>query len=161
MDSQESSVDELMTQLAQTYQFVRDELLAVYEMQDWRPERDEWSFRYIAGHMAQVELDCYLNRAWRIAAGEKPHYQYYSNAGWDFSHYDMKEWLFLWNGRRQELLEFVGTLTEEQLALTGTHEHFGVITIKDVLRVALDHDREHLVHLQELREICGELVVDK
>ena len=130
------------------------ELRAVSHCQDWRPEAGAWSFRFMAGHLAQVELDCYLNRVWRIAAGERPHYHYYTNAGWEFTHYEIGEWLFLWHGRRQELLEFVGTLSAAQRQLTGTHEHYGVMTIEEVLRLALTHDREHLTELQALREQC-------
>lgn len=147
--------DELLKQLERSYKAVHDALTAVEKDQDWRPEPDEWSYRFIAGHMAQVELDCHLNRVWRIAAGEKPHYNYYSNAGWDFSHYEISEWLYLWRGRRQELLEFVRSLTPEQLAYSGTHELFGTITVQDVLQIAYEHDQEHLVHLLELKKISS------
>ncbi len=150
-----SSPDELLNQLERSYKAVHDALTTVEDNQDWRPEPDEWSYRFIAGHMAQVELDCHLNRVWRIAAGEKPHYNYYSNAGWDFSHYEINEWLYLWRGRRQELLEFVRSLTPEQLAHSGTHELFGSITVQDVLQIAYEHDQEHLVHLLELKEISS------
>ncbi|MDA0241972.1 MAG: DinB family protein [Chloroflexi bacterium] len=139
--------DTLLTQLAESHRALSEMLAGLSAVQDRRPSPEAWSFRFVAGHMAQVELDCHLNRVWRIAAGEQPHFPYYTNTGWDFSHYTLEEWLYLWHGRRQELLQFVPTLTPHQLTLTATHELFGTITVADVLRIAHEHDSEHLADL--------------
>lgn len=147
-------LDALLTQLTESHRELSAMLAGLTAVQDHRPSPEAWSLRFVAGHMAQVELDCHLTRVWRIAAGEKPHFAYYSNTGWDFSHYTMAEWLYLWHGRRQELLQFVPTLTAPQLAFTATHELFGPITIADVLRTAHTHDREHLA---DLAQVLGHL----
>lgn len=143
-----SVVEELVAQLEASFEAIERMLLSVADQQDWQPEPGQWSLRFVAGHLAQVELDCHLNRVWRIAAGERPYYAYYLNNDWDFSHYTLEEWLYLWRGRRQELADFVRTLNAEQLTLSGTHETFGTITVVDVLRLALEHDNEHFAHLQ-------------
>lgn len=155
-----SSLEALLTQLKQSHQMVHEALSSVADMQNWRPEPEEWSFRFIAGHMAQVELDCHLNRVWRIAAGESPHYSYYTNTGWDFSHYEITEWLYIWRGRRQELIEFARSLEPQQLEMSGSHEFFGTITVLDVLQLAHEHDLEHLSHLQELQQLSRQSFSD-
>ncbi len=123
---------------------------AIANHQDWQPHPDEWSFRYIAAHMAQVELDCHLRRVLEISAGEKPHYSYYLNTGWDFSSYDIQDSISTWRERRNEVVMTLRRLDSIQLNLKATHEHFGEIKAVDVLQLALDHDKEHENHLNEI-----------
>jgi hypothetical protein len=44
---------------------------------------------------------------------------------------------------RSEIAAIVPTLTADQLTHTGTHDHFGTLTIQRVLEIALEHDGEH------------------
>ena len=48
------------------------------------------------------------------------------------------------------LFEFVRALSPERLSRTGSHRTFGEITVLDYLKVDLEHDREHLVDLNEM-----------
>ena len=123
---------------------------SVANHQDWQPQPDEWSFRFIAAHMAQVELDCHLHRVLDISSGRNPHYDYYNNDGWDFSSYAIQDSISLWRERRNEVAMALRRLDETQLNQTGTHALFGTISAVDVLRLALDHDAEHEAHLQEI-----------
>lgn len=125
-------------------------LESVLEDQDWGPGPEEWSFRYIAAHLATVERECHLQRVKRIAAGEQPYFESYFNTGWDFSRYDMKESLDEWVAARREIIEFVRALSEDERSLTGTHSAFGRITLLDVLEMMLEHDREHLRDLERM-----------
>ncbi len=123
---------------------------SVANHQDWQPELNEWSFRFIAAHMAQVELDCHLNRVQVISTGEKPHYTYYINTGWDFSAYDIQDSISLWRERRNEVVMMLRRLDEDQLQMTGTHDHFGEFRTIDIIKMAIDHDKEHEDHLNEI-----------
>lgn len=125
-------------------------LESVADNQDWQPDPGEWSFRYIAAHMATVEEDCYQDRVMRIAAGENPYFECYFNTGWDFSSLDLRHSLKAWAVTRQEIIDYVRALPEEKLSLTGTHATFGTITVSDVLQMMLDHDREHLESLEKV-----------
>lgn len=118
--------------------------------QDWQPGPHDWSFRFIAAHMAQVELDCHLRRVQEISAGEKPHYTYYLNTGWDFSAYDIQDSISLWRERRNEVVMTLRRLDQDQLSMTGTHDSFGTIKTIDIIRLALDHDKEHEVDMNRI-----------
>lgn len=118
--------------------------------QDWCKDSDQWSFRYIAAHLATVEEDCFLDRVLRIASGENPNFKPYFNTGWDFSSIDLRESLHHWEVVRRQIIDFVHALDGEQLLCTGTHETYGKITVPDVLQVMLDHDNEHLQSLRQL-----------
>ena len=118
--------------------------------QDWQPSPHEWSFRFIAAHMAQVELDCHLRRVQEISAGENPHYTYYLNTGWDFSAYAIQDSISLWRERRNEVVMTLRRLDSDQLNMTGTHDSFGTIRAIDIIRLALDHDKEHEEHMNQI-----------
>jgi hypothetical protein len=126
----------------------------VADIQDWQPAPEEWSFRYIAAHLATVDRDCFLDRVVRISAGEHPHFGAYFNTGWDFSRHDLKASLRKWVATRQEIFHLVRAVPEEGWSLTGTHPRFGTITVLSVLHGMLDHDLEHLEHLERLIAAC-------
>jgi hypothetical protein len=127
-------------------------LESVADDQDWQPDPKEWSFRYIAAHMATVDKDCFKDRVVRIAAGENPHFESYFNTGRDFSWFDLRDSLREWALTRQEIFDFVQALPEGAWSLTGTHSRFGTITVLRVLQVMLGHDQEHLEHLEQVIE---------
>jgi hypothetical protein len=55
-----------------------------------------------------------------------------------------------WAITRQENIDFVRGLAEEQWALAGVHQTFGPLTVLDALRVMADHDQEHWQELVQL-----------
>ena len=148
-----TDLKQLIRQLKSSQKEISLLLASTADDQDWQPDKKQWSFRYIAAHMATVEKDCYQERVVRIAAGEKPQFESYFNTGWDFSQFDLMASLNEWAVTRQEILDNVKVLSEQELSFTGTHDAFGTITILDVLKVMLDHDREHL---QELHKLINE-----
>lgn len=145
---------QLREQIIETLQLTQrqiSELLAsVAADQDWQPAPEQWSFRYIAAHLATVEKECFQDRLRQIAAGGQPYFEYYLNSGRDFSRMELMESLRDWAVTRQENIEFVRDLTEEQWALAGVHETFGPMTVLDALKVMADHDQEHWQELVEL-----------
>ena len=150
MSSIDPTIAQLLTELEASRQRVSNLLLSTSPIQDWQPAPEEWSFRFIAGHMAQVEQDAVLARAQAIAANQSPHYSYYYNTGWDFSGHTIREWLDLWQSRRAQLTQLVQNLAAEQFTYTGTHDYFGKLTIQRVLEIAIEHDGEHEAQLREL-----------
>jgi hypothetical protein len=117
--------------------------------QDWKPAPQEWSFRFIAAHLATTEKECYQDRVVRIAAGENPHFESYFNTGRDFGRMDALDFLHEWAVTRREIIDFVSTLSEEQFSLTGSHTAFGTLTVQSVLKLMLDHDQEHIRDLEK------------
>lgn len=109
-----------------------------------------WSLRDIAAHLAASERECYEPRIRAIAAGERPHFGFYTNEDRDFSGVQLEEALADWAATRDRLLGFVGGLSEEERARVGHHDRYGEISVDRYLEVALEHDRDHLVGLERV-----------
>ncbi|MFN8421504.1 MAG: DinB family protein [Anaerolineae bacterium] len=142
--------EQLIADLGRYRQQMSALLLTVTEDQDWQPDLDNWSFRYVAAHMAVCDSECLQPRIKQIAAGENPTFELYFNTGRDFSGFELKQSLKDWEQIRQEIIEFYRALPEEKLTLTGNHQSYGVITVADYLRIMVDHDREHVQELEEM-----------
>ena len=140
---------ELIGQLEASQSELAALLNSLADHQDWQPVPNMWSFRYHAAHLATVDKEAYWERVTRIAAGETPYFDYYLNTDRDFSGDDLADSLRAWAMIRRQIIEFVRSLPEDKLILTGTHQTFGTITVLDVLQSMLDHDQEHLAELKD------------
>jgi hypothetical protein len=49
--------------------------------------------------------------------------------------------------RRSDLVALLMTLSDAEQALTGEHETRGRVTVDDIVRALVDHEREHLAQL--------------
>jgi len=145
---QSQRLEALLKQLADSQSQLSRLLTSVAGAQDWRPATGEWSFRFVAAHLATAETECFQDRIQRIAAGHNPWFEYYSNTGQDFSGRDLQASLKTWHGTRQAIFAVAHQLPEDSWTLTGHHAINGPITVWDVLVSMLAHDQEHLEELQ-------------
>jgi hypothetical protein len=145
-DQSESLIHDLQTMQEQ----LSNLLASVAYDQDWQARPDEWSFRYVAAHLAVCEKECLQERIRLIASGDNPHFEYYWNTGRDFSRLELTTSLQEWAATRLAIFDFVRALPEAIMGLTGTHRTFGQITVLDYLRIALEHDQEHLKDLDTM-----------
>src|SRR6266851_3509388 len=83
-----------------------------------------WTLRDIAAHLATTEKECFEPRIRAMAAGERPAFEFYSNDERDFDGISLENALTEWASTRNRLIDYV--------------------------RVALDHDRDHLRSLERL-----------
>jgi hypothetical protein len=113
-----------------------------------------WSLRDIAAHLAASERECFEPRIRAMAAGERPRFEYYTNDERDFSGTQLEEALAEWAATRGRLVDYVRELSDEERSRLGFHEQFGEITVDAYLKIALDHDRDHL---RGLEHVAGEL----
>ena len=143
---------QLVRKLRASQKTVKQLLASMAHVQDWQPEPAEWSFRYSAAHLVAIERDHYFPRIRRIASGEHPHFDYYTDTYFNLGETDLLESLREWQTIRQELLAFVQTLPEDKLYLTGVHETLGSITVLDTLEDLLKSDLGQVQHLQNLIE---------
>ena len=150
----EDTREQLISKLETSQRQLTALLNSVTDNQDWQPSPDAWSFRYHAAHLVTVEKEAYWDRITRIAAGENPHFESYFNTGRDFSQHELRNSLSEWAVTRGKIMHFVRFLPKAKIALTGTHDTFGTITVLDVLQGMLDHDREHLGELTQLVADC-------
>lgn len=140
--------ESLIRELQMTQQQISRLLASVAHDQDWQPAPDQWSFRYLAGHLATCESECVQERMRLIAAGDNPHFELYRDTGRDFSHLELMRSLQAWAATRQAIFDFVRALPKDQWALTGTHKAYGSITILDYLQLDLEHDQGHIRDLE-------------
>jgi hypothetical protein len=113
-----------------------------------------WTLRDIAAHLATTEKECFEPRIHAMAAGERPRFDWYSNDERDFDGIQLEKALADWAETRDRLVGYVRGLSAEERQGVGIHATYGEITVDDYLRIALEHDRDHLVSLERL---AGEL----
>ena len=113
-----------------------------------------WTLRDIAAHLAATEKECFEPRLLAMAAGERPRFDWYSNDERDFDSITLEAALTEWTETRERLVEFLRGLSDDQRKGVGIHATFGEISVDDYLRIALEHDRDHLGALEKL---AGEL----
>lgn len=109
-----------------------------------------WTLRDIAAHLSTTEKECFEPRIRAMAAGERPAFEYYSNDERDFDGITLQAALTEWTDTRARLLDFVRGLSGEERARVGVHTKFGELTVDGYLRIALEHDQDHLKSLERL-----------
>ena len=67
------NLEQLSKQVAESCEQMSQLLLSVSQQQDWRLAPEEWSFRYLAGHMAVTDSECWQPRIHQVAAFERPY----------------------------------------------------------------------------------------
>ena len=125
-------------------------LESMAENQDWQPDTERWSFRFIAAHMATVEGECFLDRVKRFSTDESPHFEHYDNAGRDFSQFELINSLREWAALRRELLDLVCSMPENTWHRVAAHSTRGTQTLLELLHIMLEHDQEHLQEVQQM-----------
>jgi hypothetical protein len=125
-------------------------LESVAENQDWQPDTERWSFRFIAAHMATVEEECFLDRVKRFSTKKSPHFEHYDNTGRDFGQFDLINSLREWAALRRELLDIVCSMPENTWHRSATHSTRGTQTLLELLYIMLEHDQEHLQEVQQM-----------
>ncbi|HEY1456491.1 MAG TPA: DinB family protein [Candidatus Dormibacteraeota bacterium] len=113
-----------------------------------------WTLRDIAAHLAASERECFEPRIRAMAAGERPTFDWYSNDERDFDGIPLETALTEWIDTRARLVEFVSGLSDGPRQGVGVHATYGEITVDEYLKIALEHDRDHLGALERL---AGEL----
>jgi hypothetical protein len=146
----EMTREELLKELRRSQTQVVKLLETMAPVQDWQPEPDEWSFRFLAAHLATVEQSCHLERVIRIASGETPKLDLYSDTAANFQKVDLNKSLKRWVTIRHELIDFVESLSAHQLAYVGIHESLGPMTVLELLHEILDQDQGNLRHVRQL-----------
>lgn len=146
------TIETLSNELAATRQRIATGLSLVAEYQDWRPEPEAWSFRYIAAHLAVTEEECFAARLQRLLEEDKPLFAYYDHANRNFDERELLDSLAIWKRWREMILDNVRGLASDDLQRSGMHAVYGELSVTGLLQLMLDHDREHEAELETLLE---------
>ncbi len=146
----EKTRDELIVSLRHSQQIVARLLELTADIQDWQREPAEWSFRLTAAHLATIERDCHLARITQVVAGDHPHFAPFVSTYLDQEGADLVTSLAEWAMLRSHLLDFVVSLSDEELHYTGTHDTLGTVTVIDLLNDLSARDDRQFRYVEQL-----------
>ena len=113
-----------------------------------RPDRGEWTAREIVGHLVIVETEVWQARLGELAAGRTPRWSW-TEPG--ISDDPRAATLFgaleLLASLRSATVAHIAGLDEAGWARTGIHATYGPLDVTGLIRIALDHDADHLAQL--------------
>jgi hypothetical protein len=105
----------------------------------------EWSAIEVIRHLIAVEGQVHLSRLRQIAAEDDPHWPWTEPGlapGFDGA--ELSEVLETFAAARAATVELVLALDDDGWTRHGTHATYGRLDVDGLLRVASDHDGEHL-----------------
>lgn len=113
----------------------------------------EWSAREVVLHLVAVETEVFQARLTDLASGGDPRWRWVEPGTFDGPGGEALDGaIALFAGSREDTLSRVAALDEAGWTRSGTHETFGVLDVGDLLRIAYDHDLEHLATLERMAD---------
>jgi hypothetical protein len=116
-----------------------------------RPVADgEWGPAEVTRHLIAVESEVWQSRLARVAAEDDPHWPWTEPGlapGFDDASLD--EILAAFASVRATTMATLRALDDAGWARHGTHDTYGVLDVEALLRIAIDHDADHLKGLKE------------
>ena len=115
-----------------------------------RPVPDgEWTPSLVVRHLMAVEGEVWLSRLAELVAGGEPRWSRMEPGPLPgFDHASLDEVLGLFGRLRASTVDFLRMFdNDDGWARAGIHETYGRLDVAGLLRVAIDHDEEHLAGL--------------
>ena len=116
---------------------------------EWRPfPEGEWGPIETVRHLIAVEQEVHRARLTQVATQEAPHWTWTEpGPAPGFDDASLLEVLTVFARRRAKNVATVRALDEASWERYGTHETYGRLDVAGLLRLAIDHDAEHLESL--------------
>ena len=109
------------------------------------PAPGEWSPREVVLHLAAVEEEVWHARLDALAGEDFPHWPWTEPGLWSGPGDDRYEGaLAAFAERRAATVARLDRLAPDGWAHRGRHDTYGVLDVATLVRIALDHDAEHL-----------------
>ena len=105
----------------------------------------EWTPAQVVRHLMAVEGEVWLARLATLAAGGEPRWSWTEPGpllGFDDA--SLVDVLGLFGRLRASTVDFLGMFDDAAWARTGVHATYGRLDVAGLLRLAIDHDEEHL-----------------
>jgi len=120
----------------------------------WRPAADEWSLTEVACHLRDVEREVHQARLEALAAGDDAFLPGVDSDDWarqrNYRAQDGRAALFDFLAARQETIELLTTLPIEIWSRRGQHTFFGPTSTREIVYMAVQHDRNHARQIDAL-----------
>lgn len=115
-----------------------------------RPTPDgEWTPVDVVRHLIAVEIDVHQSRLLAVAIGDSPHWDWTEPRPWPGEpDLDLEGVLERFAAMRATTVATISALDADGWARTGIHATFGRLDVDGLLRLAIDHDEEHLRGLE-------------
>lgn len=108
----------------------------------------EWSARENILHLTAVEGDVWHRRLDALAIETLPHWPWVEPGLWSGPGDDSLEGaLAAFTAARAATIARLDALDPERWACQGRHDTYGVLDVAALLRIALDHDVDHLAQI--------------
>jgi hypothetical protein len=148
---------ELIEFLEETPEMVRQLTIDMSERDlKWKPSESEFSSLEQVCHLRDLELEGYTVRIRKLLTEQQPSLPDFDGGRLaierDYNSQDFEAALQDFTTARKENINVAGTLSSEQLHLSGVLEGVGEITLGRLLRLMREHDQSHREELSELRE---------
>jgi hypothetical protein len=109
----------------------------------------EWTPADVVRHLMAVEGEVWLARLATLAAGREPRWSWTEPGPLPgFENASLDDVLGLFGRLRASTLDFMRMFDDEGWARTGIHDTYGRLDVAGLLRLAIDHDHEHLAGLR-------------
>jgi DinB superfamily len=108
----------------------------------------EWTPAEVVRHLIAVEAEVWQSRLARLATEDRPHWPWTEpGLAPGFDGVPLDEILASFAVARAATAATIRALDEVGWARSGTHDTYGVLDVEGLLRIAIDHDRDHLAGL--------------
>jgi hypothetical protein len=108
-----------------------------------------WTPAEVVRHLMAVEGEVWLSRLATLAASGEPRWSRTEPGPLPgFERASLDEVLGLFGRLRASTLDFLGMFDDAAWTRTGVHETYGRLDVAGLLRLAVDHDEEHLSGLR-------------
>lgn len=109
----------------------------------------EWSAREVVLHLAAVDEEVWHPRLDALVREEFPHWPWVEPGPWSGPGVERFDGaLAAFAERRAATVARLDALDDAAWAKVGRHETFGLLDVAALLRIAIDHDAEHLGQLR-------------
>ena len=130
---------------------IESELTALGNDGAWHPAPGEWCANEVVGHLVEAEKRGFAGRIRHFLTEDHPNTQ-----AWDQNEVEKQRgdcarltsslWMEFM-GARHASVELVRSLSEADLARSGTHPKVGELFVRDLIHEWIHHDRNHIKQL--------------
>lgn len=143
-----------IAQLQATPAILQGMIAGVPEELATMPLDREWSIKQWLAHYIDVERSGFRDRLKRMVEEDSPEFTSIDAmatleaSGWES--WQIPKMLDEFACLRGETIDWLRTLSEEQLARTGKHDTAGEVTVSNVIHYWPTHDMAHIRHIQRM-----------